>query len=91
MKDDKTTGIEERLTESELSDLRTIRRASMAIRSCAEILNEHGANAGIPGSPCVFIRLEVDQTNHSHLAPGKPASIHATPFISLGGLTQSDA
>lgn len=57
-----TTMIHEKLTEDELSKLRIIRRSSMAIRSCAEILNVHNAHGGgIPTGPGVFICLEPDQ------------------------------
>ena len=59
-----TTRIDEKLTEDELSKLRVIRRSSMAIRSCAEILNEHFTTEGsIPSGPCVWINLEVDQVS----------------------------
>ena len=62
LSDNKTKRIDERLTESEVSHLRAIRRASMAIRSCAEILNENTVNgASIPGVPGVYIALEIDQ------------------------------
>ncbi len=45
-----------------ISKLQEIRRANEAIKTCAEILNEHGSNQGsIPGDPCVFIRLEPSQ------------------------------
>lgn len=57
-----TTTIDERLTQGELTDLRAIRRASMAIQSCAEIINEHHRNAGsLPSEQGVFIALEANQ------------------------------
>jgi hypothetical protein len=57
-----TTMIHEKLTQDELSDLRAIRRSSMAIQSCAEILNEHNANEGsIPCGPRIWIHLEPNQ------------------------------
>ena len=37
------------------------RRANEAIQACAQILNEHGSNAGLPTGPGVFLRLEVNQ------------------------------
>ncbi len=57
-----TTTIDERLTQIELSHLRAIRRASMAIESCAEIFNEHHRNEGsLPSEASVFIALTVEQ------------------------------
>ncbi|MCH7510250.1 MAG: hypothetical protein IIB68_10510 [Proteobacteria bacterium] len=59
-----TTTIDERLTQGELSDLRAIRRSSMAIESCAEIINEHHANeGGLPSEASVFIALNVEQVS----------------------------
>ena len=59
-----TTTIDERLTWRELSDLRAIRRSSMAIRTCAEIINEHHANeGGLPSEASVFIALNVEQVS----------------------------
>ena len=59
-----TTTIDERLTQGELSDLRAIRRSSMAIRTCAEIINEHHANAAfLPSKERVFIALNVEQVS----------------------------
>ena len=59
-----TTTIDERLTRGELSDLRAIRRSSMAIRTCAEIINEHYANAAfLPSKASVFIALNVEQVS----------------------------
>ena len=56
------TAINERLTQRELSNLRAIRRSSIAIRSVAEIINEHYANDGsLPSGSRVFINLEVNQ------------------------------
>lgn len=60
--DNSTVTIDQKLHQNQLSDLRTIRRASMAIRSCAEILNEHNTNSEVlPISPAVFIQLEPHQ------------------------------
>ena len=59
-----TTTIDERLTQDELSDLRAIRRSSMAILTCAEIINEHHANEGsLPSGSRVFIALNVEQVS----------------------------
>ncbi len=45
-----------------ISKLQEIRRANEAIKACAEILNEHGANQGsLPGGPRVFIRIDPSQ------------------------------
>ena len=69
MTDDQTAGIEERLTESELSDLRAIRRASMAIRACAEILIEDSVNQECtPIHPGAYIALEGRQSMGLHYA-----------------------
>ena len=44
------------LDEKTIQKLQEIRRANEAIKACAEILNEHGANDGsIPAGPRVFI------------------------------------
>ena len=57
-----TATINQKLHQDQLSDLRAIRRASMAIRSCAEILNEHERNKDLlPISPKVFIEFDTDQ------------------------------
>ena len=57
-----TVTIDQKLHQDQLSDLRTIRRASMAIRSCAEILNEHESNKDcLPINPEVFIEFDTDQ------------------------------
>lgn len=57
-----TGTIAQKLHQNQLSDLRTIRRASMAIRSCAEILNEHETNKDcVPLSPEVFIQFDIEQ------------------------------
>jgi len=47
--------------EETIQKLQEIRRANEAIRACAQILNEHGSNAGLPTRPGVFIRLEANQ------------------------------
>ncbi len=58
--DNSTLPIEEKLTPKELSDLRAIRRAGMAIKSISEILEEHHSNAAsVPVDSGVFIRLNV--------------------------------
>ena len=60
--DNSTVTIDQKLHQNQLSDLRAIRRASMAIRSCAEILNEHESNKDLlPMSPKVFIEFDTDQ------------------------------
>ncbi len=44
--------------EETIQKLQEIRRANEAIKACAEILNEHGANqASVPSGPRVFIRV----------------------------------
>ncbi len=50
-----------RLDELTIQKLQEIRRANEAIKACAEILNEHGSNDGIPAGPRVFIRFEPNQ------------------------------
>ena len=47
--------------ERTIQKLQEIRRANEAIKACAEILNEHGSNDGIPAGPRVFIRFEASQ------------------------------
>ena len=47
--------------EKTIQKLQEIRRANEAIKTCAESLNEHGSNEGLPTGPCVFIRLEASQ------------------------------
>ena len=60
--DNSTVTIDQKLHQNQLSDLRAIRRASMAIRSCAEILNEHETNKDcLPLSPKVFIEFDTEQ------------------------------
>lgn len=60
--DNSTVTIDQKLHQNQLSDLRAIRRASMAIRSCAEILNEHETNKDcLPINPEVFIEFDTDQ------------------------------
>jgi len=49
------------LDELTVQKLQEIRRANEAIKACAEILNEHGSNDGIPAGPRVFIRFEPNQ------------------------------
>ena len=47
--------------ERTIQKLQEIRRANEAIKACAELLNEHGSNDGIPAGPRVFIRFEASQ------------------------------
>ncbi len=49
------------LDEKTIEKLQEIRRANEAIKACAEILNEHGSNDGLPAGPRVFIRFEPNQ------------------------------
>ncbi len=49
------------LDEKTIEKLQEIRRANEAIKACAEILNEHGSNDGLPAGPRVFIRFEPSQ------------------------------